>query len=108
MARPKTKTTAQVKNDYAKKAYDDVRLQVKKGKKEIIKSHATAHGESVNGFINRAIDHEMERDNAVEKQPEEPQAKEIPRYQNTGGTWEQRENISMPELLARALDALTK
>ena len=62
MARPKTKTTAQVKNDYAKKAYDDVRLQVKKGKKEIIKSHATAHGESVNGFINRAIDSQMERD----------------------------------------------
>ena len=63
MARPKTKTTAQIKNDYAKKVYDDVRLQVKKGKKEIIKAHAEARGESVNGFINRAMDHEMERDN---------------------------------------------
>lgn len=62
MARPKTKTTAQIKNDYAKKAYDDVRLQVKKGKKEIIKSHAEARSESVNGFINRAIDETMERD----------------------------------------------
>ena len=65
MARPKTKTTAQIKNDYAKKAYDDVRLQVKKGKKDIIKAHAESHGESINGFINRAIDHEMERDNAA-------------------------------------------
>ena len=37
-----------------------------------IQAHAEARGESVNGFINRAIDHEMERDNAVEKQPEEP------------------------------------
>lgn len=64
MARPKTKTTAQIKNDYAKKAYDDVRLQVKKGKKEIIKAHAEARSESVNGFINRAIDETMERDNA--------------------------------------------
>ncbi|MGI6014269.1 MAG: hypothetical protein ACOX7K_08350 [Oscillospiraceae bacterium] len=62
MARPKTKTTAQIKNDYARKAYDDVRLQVKKGKKEIIKAHAQARGESVNGFINRAIDEAMERD----------------------------------------------
>lgn len=62
MARPKTKTTAQIKNDYAKKAYDDVRLQVKKGKKEIIRAHAEARGESVNGFINRAIDEAMERD----------------------------------------------
>lgn len=65
MARPKTKTTAQIKNDYAKKTYDDVRLQVKKGKKEVIKAHAQAHSESVNGFINRAIDETMERDNAA-------------------------------------------
>ena len=65
MARPKTKTTAQIKNDYAKKAYDDVRLQVKKGKKDIIKAHSEARGESVNGFINRAIDETMERDNAA-------------------------------------------
>lgn len=62
MARPKTKTTAQIKNDYAKKAYDDVRLQVKKGKKEVIKAHAEARGESVNGFINRAIDNQISQD----------------------------------------------
>ena len=62
MARPKTKTTAQIKNDYAKKTYDDIRLQVKKGKKEIIKTHAAAQGKSLNGFINDAIDEKMERD----------------------------------------------
>lgn len=72
MARPKTKTTAQIKNDYAKKAYDDVRLQVKKGKKEIIRAHAEAHGESVNGFINRAIDETMERDNVAPRYTDEP------------------------------------
>ncbi len=65
MARPKMKTNAQIKNDYAKKAYDDVRLQVKKGKKELIRAHAEAHGESVNGFINRAIQETIERDNAA-------------------------------------------
>lgn len=64
MPRPKTKTTAQVKNDYAKKVYDDVRLQVKKGKKDIIRAHAEKRGESVNGFINRAIDETIERDDA--------------------------------------------
>lgn len=62
MARPKTKTTAQIKNDYAKKAYDDIRLQVKKGQKEIIKAHAEVQGESINGFINRAIAETIERD----------------------------------------------
>ena len=30
LARPKTKTTAQIKNDYARKVYDDVRLQDRK------------------------------------------------------------------------------
>ena len=68
MARPKTKTNAQIKNDYAKKVYDDVRLQVKKGKKDLIKSHAEARGESVNGFINRAIDETMERDQQQQDQ----------------------------------------
>lgn len=72
MARPKTKTNAQIKNDYARKAYDDVRLQVKKGKKEIIKAHAEARGESVNGFINRAISETMERDKAAQNPPDGP------------------------------------
>lgn len=62
MARPKTKTTAQIKNDYAKKAYDDVRLQVKKGQKDIIKAHAAAHGKSLNAYINEAITEKMARE----------------------------------------------
>ena len=33
-------------------------------RREAIKAHATALGESVNGFIGRAIDEAMERDNA--------------------------------------------
>lgn len=49
-------------NGYIKEAYDRVNLTMPKGKKEIIQTHAAAQGESVNAFINRAIDHEMERD----------------------------------------------
>ena len=71
LARPKTKTTAQIKNDYARKVYDDVRLQVKKGQKEIIKAHAEVRGESLNGFINRAIQEAMERDNAAYRATED-------------------------------------
>lgn len=66
MPKVKTKTNAQIKNDYAKKAYDDIRLQVKKGQKEQIRSHAEKQGESLNGFIKRAIDETMERDNENE------------------------------------------
>ena len=41
---------------------EEIKVRVSKGRKEIIQAHAEARGESVNGFINRAIDHEMERD----------------------------------------------
>ena len=34
-----------------------------KGKKEIIKNHAQAKGESINSFINRAIDEAIDNDN---------------------------------------------
>ena len=54
------------KNKYNAKAYDRVALQVKKGRKDIIKHHAEQHGESLNGFINRAIDETMERDKGTE------------------------------------------
>ena len=59
MARPKTKTNAQIKNDYAKKVYDDVRLQVKKGQKEKIRAYAESHGMSLNAYINKLIAADM-------------------------------------------------
>jgi len=41
------------------KLYDRIALQVKKGKKEEIKTFAESRGESLNSFINRLIDEEM-------------------------------------------------
>lgn len=49
-------------NKYMKENYDEIKVRVDKGKKEIIKTHAETQGESVNGFINRAIDETLERD----------------------------------------------
>lgn len=56
------KTSAAVKNRYAAKAYDRINLIVKKGQKQVIQAHAEQTGESVNGFINRAIEETMQRD----------------------------------------------
>lgn len=50
------------KNEFISKNYDRVNLTMPKGKKDIIKKHAQAKGESVNSFINRAIDETIERD----------------------------------------------
>lgn len=41
---------------------DELKVRVPDGYKDKIKSHALAMGESVNGFINRAIAETIERD----------------------------------------------
>ena len=38
------------------------RVRMEHDRYERVQAHAAAQGESVNGFINQAIDHEMERD----------------------------------------------
>ena len=53
-------------NKYVKSNYDRVNVTFPKGRKDTIKSHAETRGESVNGFINRAIDETMERDKGEE------------------------------------------
>jgi predicted HicB family RNase H-like nuclease len=56
--------TAQTRaqNKYINKVYDRINLLVDKGNKDKIKAHADKQGESLNGFINRAISETMERD----------------------------------------------
>ena len=57
-----TKAQQKAVNKYRKNNYDLAQITMPKGKKDIVKAHAEARGESVNGFINRAIDETMERD----------------------------------------------
>lgn len=56
----KSHTAAQ--NKYISKTYDRINLVVKKGKKQIIGDHAAQYGESINSFINRAIDETINAD----------------------------------------------
>ena len=48
--------------EFDKRKYDHIHLQAPKGRKDEIKAHAEKQGESVNGFINRAVDETMERE----------------------------------------------
>lgn len=57
------KTSAAVKNKWNRENYDRAEVVFPKGKKDQIKTHAEACGESVNAFINRAINETMEHDN---------------------------------------------
>lgn len=56
------KTSSKVKDRYNAKTYDEIKVRVTKGEKDKIKAHADSKGESLNGFINRAIDETIKRD----------------------------------------------
>lgn len=55
------KASTRAQNKYIEKAYDRINLTVPKGEKDVIKAFAESRGESVNGFIYRAICEAMER-----------------------------------------------
>ena len=57
-----SKSQQKAVHKYVKANYDRMELTVPKGQKDTIKAHAVAQGESVNGFIGRAISEAMERD----------------------------------------------
>ena len=59
---PVSKAQQKAVNKYMAANYDRINLTVPKGKKETIQAHAETQGESVNGFINRAIDHQISYD----------------------------------------------
>ncbi len=52
------------KNKWQAENCERISLVVKKGRKQSIKDFATKHGETLNGFINKAIDEKIERDTA--------------------------------------------
>lgn len=57
-----TKAQQKAVHKYVKAKYDRLEITMPKGKKGEIKTHAERQGESVNAFVNRAIDETMERE----------------------------------------------
>ena len=59
---PASKAQQKAVAKYMKENYDELKVRIPKGQKEIIKAHAEAQGESLNAFINRAVIYTMEQD----------------------------------------------
>jgi predicted HicB family RNase H-like nuclease len=51
---------------YKESNYDRLEISVPKGKKADLQAHAQERGESLNGFVNRAIDETVERERGDE------------------------------------------
>ena len=62
---PASKAQQKAVNKYMKSNYDRVNLVMPKGKKDVIQAHAAQQRESVNAYINRAIDEAMQRDDSA-------------------------------------------
>lgn len=67
---PASKAQQKAVSKYMKENYDEIKVRVEKGKKDIIKAHAESRGESVNSFIGRAIEQTIEQDNTGEHKTE--------------------------------------
>lgn len=52
-------SATRAKNKYAKNNYDDLRIQVKKGKKAVISTYAQDKGKSINGLVNELLEQEI-------------------------------------------------
>lgn len=92
-------------NKWIAKAYDRINLTVPKGRKEIIQAHAEANGESVNGFINRAIGEAMGE--SPQKPAEAPQgdgAILTPAALKTAQEAAQRAGETVPAFVGRAVE----
>ena len=62
---PVSKAQIKASRKYSEKAYDRIELKIPKGRKADLQGHAAKQGESLNGFVNRAIDNQVERDKEV-------------------------------------------
>jgi len=54
-----SKAHQRASNKYNAKAYDRININVKKGKRDILKNYAEAQGMSLNAYINKLIAEDM-------------------------------------------------
>lgn len=74
---PTSKANQRAVAKYMKNNYEEVKVRVKKGEREIIKKYAESLGESTNEFINRLIWETIWRDQTAEPvQPEQGSGEE--------------------------------
>lgn len=64
---PVSKAQAKAQAKYEAKAYDKTLIRLYAGELDTIRNHAQQRGESLNGFIGRAIRETIQRDNAAGK-----------------------------------------
>lgn len=62
---PASKAQQRAVAKYMQQNYDEIKVRVPKGKKDLYRNHAEQRGESLNGFMNRAAEEAVQRDSAL-------------------------------------------
>ena len=65
---PSSEAAKRAAKKYDQEKIDRIAMRVPKGKREAIQAHAQEQGESINAFLNRAVDETMERDREKHKE----------------------------------------
>lgn len=65
---PASKAQQKAVKKYMQANYDEIKVRVPKGKRDVIQAHAQQQGQSTNAYITQAIDERMER----EQEPSTP------------------------------------
>lgn len=102
---PITNAKHMANEKYNAKAYDEIKVRVPKGHKDTIQTAAEGNGESVNGFINRLINAEIERLSGSEQIAEQPLAAAVEEQAHTTfleeQPLEQEQEVPMPRVSAK-------
>lgn len=104
------KASTRAHNKYIAKAYDRINLTVPKGKKDTIQAHAETQGESVNGFINRAIDHQIscDRDKGLSEALQDPSGSLPSEAYERAVAASEAAGEALPDFVARAVETQAK
>lgn len=106
---PITEARRKANEKYNAKAYDEIKVRVSKGRKAELQAHADQRGESLNGFIGRAIEEQAKRDTGITSVgSDSPMILILPETLETATQAANATGENIPAFIARAVQTQAK
>ena len=106
---PASKAQQTAQNKWISKNYDRVNLTLPKGRKADLQLHAEQRGESLNGFIGRAIEEQVKRDTGIiSEDSDSPMILILPETLESATQAASATGENIPAFIARAVQTQAK
>lgn len=106
---PASKAQQTAQNKWISKNYDRVNLTLPKGRKADLQLHAEQRGESLNGFIGRAIEEQVKRDTGIiSEDSDSPMIPILPETLESATQAASATGENIPAFIARAVQTQAK